>query len=91
MFQRKFIQTIIFMFGGGLIGMVISYILFGHTAGDYISPRAIFFASGIFLEDATPSLSEIVAMRNNILAGGVAGMLAGLLSPALFTYLQNRI
>ena len=91
MLQKKLMQTLGFMFGGGLLGMIVAYILFGHTAGDYLSLRSIFFNSGMLLENSSPSLPELDAMRNSILAGGVAGMLTGLLFPAIYSHLQNRI
>ena len=91
MLQKKLMQTLGFMLGGGILGMIIAYILFGHTSGDYISLHAIIFHSGILLENASPALCEIDAMRNSILAGGVAGMLTGLLFPAIYSHLQNRI
>lgn len=85
------IQTISAMCGAGLLGMTVAYLVFGKMGGDYISLSTIFSTGDNMLENAAQSLAGIDAIRNKILAGGVAGVLSGLIIPALSTHLQRKI
>lgn len=89
MLEKKLIQTISAMAGAGLMGMFAAYLIYGKIGGDYISIETLFSPGNNILESAAQSLSEIEAMRNKILAGGVAGVLIGLFAPALHAHYKN--
>lgn len=91
MLQKKLMQIIGAMVGAGLLGMIVAYLIYGKIAGDYLSLSTIFSTSDNMLESAAQSLAGIDDIRNKILAGGVAGVLTGLIIPVLSAHLQKKI
>ena len=85
MLQKLLLRTIGMMLGGGLLGLLAAYMVFGHLDGTRLGFDVLFSAFPPPPELGTPAPGEIEAIRNNVLAGGCIGLVCGLFAAASST------
>mgnify|MGYP003590354535 CR=1 FL=1 len=91
MLQKKLVQIISAMAVAGLLGMIAVYLVCGKIDGDFVGFCAIFSPGQPAPENVPHSLAAMDGLRNKILAGGVAGVLFGLVAPVLSLRPSQRL
>ena len=82
MLQKLLLRTIGTMAGAGLLGMFAAYLICGEIESQYVGFGSVFAPSRPMPEGTSISQAEWEGLRNKILAGGCAGVLLGLGTPA---------
>ena len=91
MLQKKLIQTIAAIAGAGMLGMLVVYLACGKIDGNYVGPATLFSPEDPVPEAADAERAETGCLCNRILAGGSAGILAGLGTTALLLRRKNTL
>lgn len=89
MLQKKLIQLIAAIAGAGMLGMLAVYLACGKIDGAYVGPGTLLSPGGPVPEVADAKRARTDCLRNQVLAGGSAGILAGLGTTAFLLRRKN--